>query len=154
MITVDSYVKSKTDLSVRDRTSLLAAFKLKGINMLPDDITAHTVIADGVKVSIPKKVKFSVSQKSIEKFLKMRFWIVPVTTIAGGLVYHIYHTTLAATRGTVFLLAKMRDPSDGSDPKEVKPVQQITGETLLESTSDGEPYWHYNWKPSSIVAKL
>lgn len=153
MITVDSYVKSKTDLSVRDRTSLLAAFKLKGIDMLPDD-TTYTISPDRVQVSVPKKVKFSVSQKSIEKFLKMRFWIVPVTTIAGGVVYHIYHTTLAATRGTVFLLAKMNAPSDDRDPKEVKPVQQITGETLLESTGDGEPYWHYNWKPSSIVAKL
>ena len=160
MITVDDCIKSKTDLSALDRTLLLAAFKLKGINALPSSEFRHTISLDTVKVSLPKKVKFSVSRKSIEKFMKMDFWVVPVTTNAGRLVYHIYGTQLAASRGTQYLHAKMDiqarldAPSSDDDPKEIKPVQKIAGENLIEATADGEPYWHFNWKPSSIVAKL
>lgn len=160
MITVDNCLKNKTDLSVLDRTLLLAAFKLKGINALPSSDFTHTISLDTVKISIPKKVKFSVSRKSIEKFMKMDFWVVPVTTLDGRLVYHIYGTQLAASRGTQFLQAKMDIQanldmmSSSDDPKAIKSVQKITGENLIESTADGEPYWHFNWKPSSVAAKL
>lgn len=158
MITVDDCIKSKTELSALDRTLLLAAFKLKGINALPSSDFTHSISIDTVKISIPKKVKFSVSRKSIEKFLKMDFYVVPVTTVAGRLVYHIYGTQLAASRGTEYLQAKMNiqarldTPSSDDDPKELKPVQKVTGEHLIEATADGEPYWHFNWKPSSTIA--
>jgi hypothetical protein len=153
MITVDNCIKSKTALSILDRTLLLAAFKLKGINVLSSGDFTHTISPDRVKVSIPKKVKFSVSRQSIEKFMNMGFWMVPVTTLAGRLIYHIYGTQLAASRGTQFLQARLNTPSD-DDSKAIKPVQKITGESLIEATADGESYWHCNWKPSNIVAKL
>lgn len=143
----------KTNMSVFDRTLLLAAFKLKGIDVMPSDFT-HAISADRVKVSIPNKAKFSVSRKSIEKFMRMVFWVVPVTTAAGNLVYHIYGTEDAANRGVQFLQAKLNTPSNDGDPKVIKPVQKVAGESLIEATADGEQYWHYSWPPSSIVAKM
>ena len=143
----------KTEISIFDRTLLLAVFKIKGFGVIPNIFT-YTISTDCVKVSIPNKVKFSVRRKTLEKFLHKDFWAVPVTTLAGGLVYHIYGKPEAANRGIQFLQAKLNTPSDDGDPKLIKPVQKIAGESLIEATADGELYWHYSWPPSNIVAKM
>jgi hypothetical protein len=145
MISIDDFIKNHTDISTDERTVLFGALKVKGILMMPNDFT-YTISPDGVQFSTANKVKFFVSQTSIAKFLRMPFWVI--TTTAGKPVYHIYGTQLAANRGQMFLQSLMKDPTA------IQPAKRIVGEKLLESTADGERYWHYNWKPSSIVKKL